>query len=153
MQLHGAHLQPIFRQAEDEYPSECCGIVSAAVDGSSVEVHACRNIQDRLHAEDPVQHPRDARIAYFIDPHDLHRVLTDVDRRRRQVIGFYHSHIDCEAYFSEEDRERAMAWGEPAYPEAVYLVVSVQQGRALGYACFTWSGAAGRFVEVDPAGP
>ncbi|MEW6753505.1 MAG: M67 family metallopeptidase [Candidatus Latescibacterota bacterium] len=143
-------LEQVFGQAEAEYPSECCGVLTAAPDGNDVEVYPCRNLQDRLHAEDPEQHPRDARIAYFIDPQDLYRVLTGAERRGRRVAGFYHSHIDCDAYFSEEDRQRAMAWGEPAYPEAVYVVVSVRQRRVQGYACFAWDEAAARFAQIRP---
>ena len=110
--------QRICRQAADEYPGECCGILTTSA-GGAMAVHPCRNIQDELHERDPAQYPRDSRIAYFIDPGELFRIVNGAEREGGRVTGFYHSHIDCDAYFSEEDKARAMAWDEPAYPEAV----------------------------------
>ena len=40
----------------------------------------------------------------------------------------YHSHIDAGAYFSETDRRNALIDGQPAYPEATYVVVAVDGG-------------------------
>ena len=86
----------------------------------------CRNIQDEIHAKDPAKHPRDSRTAYFIDPKDLLAI------GRREAQGFslaaiYHSHIDAGAYFSATDKHNALINGAPAYPEVVYVVVSVAE--------------------------
>ena len=133
LQLGKRELERIYKQAADEYPAECCGILSRAGGEQDVRVHPCENIQDRLHAEDPEKHPRDARIAYFIEPQELYDIISAAERSGGSVAGFYHSHIDCDAYFSDEDKERAMVWDEPAYPEAVYLVVSLYEGSVRGY--------------------
>ena len=65
-------LQRVRAQAMAEYPSECCGVL---LERSAPEpdrlLLPCRNIQDELHAKDPVRHSRDSRTAYFIDPKDL----------------------------------------------------------------------------------
>jgi len=114
-------------------------------------VHRCRNIQDELHAKDPDQYPRDSRIAYFIEPGELFRIVRGAEKEGGTVSGFYHSHVDCEAYFSAEDKERAMAWDEPAYPEAIYLVVSVYGDDARGHKAFAWDAAQTDFVEVEIA--
>ena len=142
-------LRRICRQAVEDYPAECCGILTTGSEGEAIEVHPCRNVQDDLHEQDPEQHPRNSRIAYFIDPQELFRIVSAAERAGGQVAGFYHSHIDCDAYFSEEDKARAMAWDEPAYPEAVYLVVSVHGEGVRGHRAFAWDREQSDFLEVD----
>ena len=53
MILTEAELAAIRRQAEAEYPAECCGVVLARPGGGDRRLHACRNIQDELHGRDP----------------------------------------------------------------------------------------------------
>ena len=56
------------KQAQAEYPAECCGILTQSADGELAVVHECENIQERKHQEDPQRYPRNARTAYLIDP-------------------------------------------------------------------------------------
>ena len=149
LQLKRGDLEKIHAQAADEYPAECCGILTAGRDGGTSEVHICENIQDRLHAEDPQQYPRDAHIAYYIEPQELYDIISTVEKAGGEVSGFYHSHIDCDAYFSDEDKERAIVWDEPAYADATYLVLSVYKRQIRGDKCFAWDAEARDFVEVD----
>ena len=150
LQLRHEDLEKIHRQAEAEYPAECCGILTVGGDGSLSRVHPCENIQGRLHEEDPEQHPREPRHAYFIDPQEYLAISAAAEGAGGRVSGFYHSHIDCDAYFSAEDKERAMAWDEPAYPDAVYLVVSVYSGNVRGHKAFGWQSTCRDFSEVEP---
>jgi len=138
----------IRRQAEAEYPHECCGaiLVQAARGGGRVLL-PCRNIQNARHAQDPVQYPRDARTAYYMDPQDVLKIV------RLESDGFgvrtiYHSHIDAGAYFSETDKRQAAPNGQPLYPEATYLVVSVLNGKVVGANAFRWDPARRDFVPV-----
>jgi proteasome lid subunit RPN8/RPN11 len=144
-------LTQIRAQAEAEYPAECCGVLllkrGAEPDRMLLP---CRNIQDELHAGDPVKHPRDSRTAYFIDPKDL---LT-IGRREGQGYGvavIYHSHIDAGAYFSATDKRNALINDEPAYPDAVYVVLSVVKGKVVDARAFVWDPAARDFVAAEPA--
>ena len=139
----------ICEQAMAEYPGECCGILTSRPGVDGIEIHPCRNIQDELHERDPSEYPRDSRTAYFIDPGELFRIVGAAERAGGKVAGFYHSHIDCEAYFSEEDKARAMAWDEPAYPEAVYLVISVHDDGVRGSRGFAWDPRQSDFAEVE----
>ena len=50
----------------------------------------------------------------------------------------YHSHIDAGAYFSATDRRNALIDGEPTYPDAVYVVLSVVSGRVVDAQAFVW---------------
>ncbi len=136
-------------QAVAEYPAECCGVLLArGAPGSDRLLMACRNIQNELHAKDPERHPRDARTAYFIDPRDL---LT-IGRREGEgyrVATIYHSHIDTGAYFSATDRQNALINGEPAYPDAVYVVLSVVEGRVVDAVAFVWDPSARDFARTE----
>ena len=146
-------LAQIRAQAEAQYPAECCGVLLVR-GGAPADrmLLPCRNIQDELHAKDPERHPRDSRTAYFIDPKDL----LAIGRREGQgyrVAVIYHSHIDAGAYFSATDKRNALIDGEPAYPDAVYVVVSVVEGKVVDAQAFVWASATRDFVAPEPAQP
>lgn len=147
LRLDRSTIESIHRHARESYPEECCGIVLAGA--AALQVRRIANIQNRLHAEDPIQHPRDATIAYFMDPKELYSVLSDAERTRQRILAFYHSHPEHGAYFSEEDRARAMAWDEPAYPEAFHLVVSVIAGDVKDQVAVAWDEKRREFVSAD----
>lgn len=149
LQLSRSDLDRIYAQALDEYPSECCGILTAGIPGGVSEVHTCKNIQDLLHQQDPESYPRDSKTAYFIDSRELYEIGSSAEKSGGRISGFYHSHIDCDAYFSDEDRERAMVWEEPAYPDAIYLVLSVRNRKINGYKCFGWDEILRDYTEAD----
>ncbi len=143
-------LAQIRAQAEAEYPAECCGVLLLR-SGARTDrlLLPCRNIQDELHAKDPVRHPRDSRTAYFIDPKDL----LAIGRREGQGYGvavIYHSHIDAGAYFSATDKRNALINGEPAYPEAIYVVLSVVDGQVVDTGAFVWDLTMCDFVAREP---
>ena len=136
-------------QAVAEYPSECCGVVMEQP-GAPPErlLLACRNIQDDLHAKDPTRHPRDARTAYYIDPRDL-IAMGRCEAKGFRVLTIYHSHIDAGAYFSPTDKHNALINGEPAYPDATYVVLSVVERRVAEAGVFRWDAALRDFAPID----
>jgi adenylyltransferase/sulfurtransferase len=138
----------IGRQAQREYPHECCGVVIAR-DGER-RVLPFRNIQNAKHAEDPVRFPRTAEKAYYAHPDDIRAMSDLVDNKGFTLDVIYHSHPNTGAYFSETDREQAAprSLGEPAWPTATYVVVSVDQLGAQEWAAYRWSGATHDFIEV-----
>ena len=136
-------------QAENEYPWECCGVIleKEGFPGQRLLI-PCRNVQNELHAKDPARYPRDARTAYHVDPKDLLRIgHLESDGYRVWVI--YHSHIDAGAYFSETDKQNALVQGEPTYPEAIYVVLAVVEGKAAKTAAFAWSPEKRDFVPLE----
>lgn len=138
-------------QAAGEYPAECCGVVMARTDTPADRLLLpCRNIQDELHARDPVRHPRDSRTAYYIDPRDL-LLIGRREGDGYRVVTIYHSHVDAGAYFSETDRRNALIDGEPAYPEAAWVVLSVLEGRVAAAAAFLWDPDRREFLPTDLA--
>jgi proteasome lid subunit RPN8/RPN11 len=146
MKLGRAVLDEIYEHAQREYPYECCGIVTG--DGSGQFVHKCVNIQNRLHSEEPEKYPRDGRTAYTIDRAEADRICSEAEKRGQRIMAFYHSHIDCDAFFSHIDREAQTVLGDPEFPDALHLVVSVTGGRVRGYKCYTWDRDKREFVTV-----
>ena len=143
--LERAALEEILAHARTTHPDECCG----AVVGHAGRDHVRRftNIQDRLHRDDPANNPRGAATAYTPEPRELFEVLRDGESPGACLKVFYHSHTRVGAYFSGEDRARAMFGDEPAYPEVTYLVVS--DSRSPGEArAFRWDEGARDYVEV-----
>jgi glutamate-1-semialdehyde 2,1-aminomutase len=146
MILTAAELADIKRHAIREYPKECCGVVVAR--GEERRVVTCRNIQDDKHAADPARFPRDARTAYFMDPADLAK-LHRLERDGFELAVVYHSHPNAGAYFSDTDRQQALMDGEPAYPDVVYVVVSVVGAAVEAAAAYRWNPVARAFERVD----
>ncbi|MBI5663586.1 MAG: Mov34/MPN/PAD-1 family protein, partial [Nitrospirae bacterium] len=118
MKLDRHIIEQIYKHAMEEYPFECCGIITGSSDKQTV--HLCRNIQNSLHEDDPSRYPRDARIAYMIDRGEFDRTVSDAKEKGEEVIAFYHSHPEHEAYFSEEDHAAQTVFGEPEFPEALH---------------------------------
>jgi len=141
-------LESIRRQAVEEYPHEACGVI--LVRAAERRLIRCRNIQNQLHTKDPVRHPRDARTAYYIDPADL-LTIGRLEGDGFAVAVIYHSHVDAGAYFSETDKRQALIGGEPAYPDATYVVVSVVTRSVEAVAAFRWNAARSDFLPVDLA--
>src|SRR5262249_44187262 len=130
----------------DEYRSECCGVVMLR--GDARRLFACRNIQDAKHAEDPVAFPRTGRSAYYMDPKDI-LAFSRLESEGFRVGIIYHSHPDAGPYFSETDREQALTGGEPNYPSATYVVMSVVGGTPKAAAAYTWNRDRRTFDRID----
>ena len=147
MKLDRHIIEQIYKHALEEYPFECCGIITGTSDRQTV--HLCRNIQNTLHAEDPSRYPRDARIAYIIDRSDFDRIVSAAKEKGGNVLAFYHSHPEHEAYFSEEDHAAQTVFGEPEFPEVLHVVVSVINRTIRDMKCFKWDGSVKAFQDVD----
>ena len=142
-------LRKIKLQAEKDYPHETCGILVGPKNekGKVTGIYPCRNVQDEYHTQDPVNFPRTARTAYFIEPRDLLRIQRENREKGFEMRVIYHSHVDAGAYFSEEDQRIALSEGRPAYPGVCYLVVSVRDGKAGDMALFDWDDGTKTFIQ------
>jgi proteasome lid subunit RPN8/RPN11 len=98
--------------ASEAYPDECCGAMLGAADGDKV-------VRMALPMENVSQGPKRSR--YELRPEDL----LGAEKRARQegmdLIGIYHSHPDCDAYFSETDLKNSCPWYS-------FVVLSVRGG-------------------------
>jgi [CysO sulfur-carrier protein]-S-L-cysteine hydrolase len=134
------HLKEIHSHLMGEYPFEGCGIVIGKLGSTDQDIlFRCTNIQNKLHGMDPENFVRDARTAYNIDPKELMKILKEVESKQLPIKVFYHSHPEHDAYFSEEDKRMALFDGEPIYPEASYLVVSIYEKQIRDQTLFSWN--------------
>lgn len=147
MKLHNDIIDKIYKHALDEYPDECCGIITG--NDNKQTVHLCENIQNRLHAEDPLRFPRDARTAYVIERSDFDGIVSSAREKGEDIIAFYHSHCEHEAYFSEEDVAAQTVFGEPEFPSAFHVVVSVINGRIHDITYFLWDRELKKFIVLQ----
>lgn len=134
MRLMAAH-------AEEEYPRECVGVLIGHWDRPDENVLSrLTNVQDRFHRDNPGVFTRDARTGYFVDPKEVYGLSERLKKEGKNILAFYHSHPDHESYFSAEDHSAAVMWGEPVYPGAVYVVISVFAGKVKEAKVFEWDG-------------
>jgi len=147
MSISRAALHDVRRHCREEYPDECCGVIVGLAGGSN-RVIRVRNIQDEMHEKDPVAYPRTARTAYSGHPADLRAALDLAEEPGCRLVAFYHSHPDHDAYFSAEDTAQATPFGEPSYPEALQLVVSVRDRSVEATKAFAWSPEEAAYVEA-----
>ena len=147
MKLNKDIIEEIYKHALKEYPDECCGMVTG--DSDAQDVHLCKNIQNTLHAEDPVRFPRDARTAYVIEREEADRIISSAAKQGKEIMAFYHSHTEHEAYFSEEDFAAQTVFGEPEFPDALHVVVSVRNGKINDLKCFRWDRYKKVFIVME----
>jgi proteasome lid subunit RPN8/RPN11 len=138
-------LQAMEAHALSAYPEECCGTILEH-EGQEV-VHRILNVQNSLHQKNPEEYPRDARTAYYMEPRELLAALKEVEEGKK-LKAFYHSHPEHDAYFSEEDKTRAMAWNEPTYPDSAYVVISVYNRVVKEVCAYAWDAEKRDFLEI-----
>ncbi len=140
-------LAEMYAHARRDYPNECCGIVFGPKDAPVADrAVPCANIQNQLHAENPVAHVRDARTAYSLSAADLFKLGKSL-RSDAPAKIVYHSHVDVGAYFSDTDQAVAQMDGEPSTP-IEYVVIDVRGSGVGGAAQFAWDTAQRRYVEI-----
>jgi proteasome lid subunit RPN8/RPN11 len=140
-----ASLAALHVHACETYPDECCGMLVER--NGREEVVRVTNMQNELHARDPEQFPRTARIAYTMGSEAV-PILIGAERGALTLRAFYHSHPEHDAYFSTEDRKQAMGgWDEPNYPDAAQIVMSVRNRAVQTTKVFGWDTARREFVE------
>ena len=140
-------LDAVLAHARETHPEECCGALVRKA--GRLEAWRLQNVQNELHRRDPAANPRTAVTAYALGVADVERL--DGARAGDPAVGtleaIYHSHTKVGAYFSGEDRARAMFGDEPLYPEIAWLVVS--DSRETGEArAFRWDDEQRDFLEV-----
>ena len=107
------------------------------------------NLANKYHAADPEGHPRTGREYFEINALTFERAIGAAGDAGRAVKVFFHSHLDCGAYFSQEDAASMTLGGTagPTYPLA-YLVTAVDLGVVTAHRLFVWDSPSARFVEA-----
>jgi proteasome lid subunit RPN8/RPN11 len=100
--------------AESTYPNECCGVMLGHIDGDSKSVTIAQPLENVS--------PGSQKARYELRPEDLLAADREAARQKLDLIGIYHSHPDCDAYFSETDLKHSCPWYS-------FVVLSVQDGK------------------------
>jgi proteasome lid subunit RPN8/RPN11 len=106
----------IRRHGEETYPHECCGVLLGRAAGDTRNVTktvCCGNTRD----DSP--HNR-----YHIAPQELVRVQRQAREAGLEIVGFYHSHPDHPAHWSQTD------FAEAHWIGCSYVITSVEKGIA-----------------------
>ena len=92
------------------------------------------NVMTKLHVEDPIAFPRDARHAYYMSELEYLRALEEAGARQETVSAVYHSHFGQGCYLSQDDLAFAAHPLFP-FPDAAQIVVSVLGDRVQDVGC------------------
>lgn len=125
--IRAEHLTAIRTHGEQAYPEECCGLLLGRFETGEqkllVDTWAVENTW-RGAGEFGLDDGQTVRRRFLITPEEYRRGESAARNQGLEVIGTYHSHPDHPAVPSEFDRGNA-------WPVYSYLIVSVQQGRAI----------------------
>jgi proteasome lid subunit RPN8/RPN11 len=99
--------------ARSTYPNECCGAMLGKIDGDRKEVLAAMRLENSSAGSQAAR--------YELRPQDLLAADKEARRQGMDLIGIYHSHPDCDAYFSKTDLENSCPWYS-------FIVLSIKDG-------------------------
>ena len=116
MKISRRELLLIKQHAEFETPNECCGILG----GKNNQV---KNV---YHIDNVVASPT----RYLMDPEQQLKATLDLENRGLEIIGFYHSHTNSEAYPSSTDVRMAVQSG---WLDILYILISVKDSEVKAY--------------------
>ncbi len=106
--------EEMVRHAMAAYPDECCGAMLGRTETDT------KVVTSALRLENAYDGPRLRR--YELRPEDLIAAERAARASGLSLIGIYHSHPDCDAYFSETDLKNSCPWYS-------FVVLSVRQGK------------------------
>jgi proteasome lid subunit RPN8/RPN11 len=105
--------QAMIAHARQAYPNECCGAMLGTIDDGA------KNVREAIALENAFEGAQAAR--YELRPEDLLKADKAARERGMDLIGIYHSHPDCDAYFSTTDLQNSCPWYS-------FVVLSIQKG-------------------------
>ena len=117
LKIGKSHYEAIRHHGEETYPHECCGVLLGQVDDDA------RTVTSTARAGNT--RTDSAHNRYNIDPKDLIRIQREGRERGEDIIGFYHSHPDHPARWSQTDLAEAHWFG------CSYVITSVEKGKAV----------------------
>ncbi len=101
--------------AEAHFPNECCGILVGTIDNDVRQV--AEAIPMRNAYQGGTQEDR-----FEMDPAELRAADEAARAKGFEFLGTFHSHPDCDAYFSKTDLTNCVPW-------VPHIVMSVKNGK------------------------
>ena len=102
------------KHAEATYPNECCGAMLGTSDGDTKSVRVATALDNAFTGEQGAR--------YELRSEDLLKADAEARRQGMDLIGIFHSHPDCDAYFSTTDLQNSCPWYS-------FVVISVKGGK------------------------
>jgi proteasome lid subunit RPN8/RPN11 len=100
--------------AESKFPNECCGAMIGRIEGDEKRVTGAVPMENAYAGEQGAR--------YELRPEDLLAADRSARAAGLDLIGIFHSHPDCDAYFSKTDLENSCPWYS-------FVVLSVKSGK------------------------
>ncbi len=113
IRIESAPWAGMVKHAQASYPNECCGAMLGTTDGEN------KIVREAIALENAFEGAQAAR--YELRPEDLLAADKAARERNMDLIGIYHSHPDCDAYFSKTDLQNSCPWYS-------FVVLSIQKG-------------------------
>jgi proteasome lid subunit RPN8/RPN11 len=132
-------LKQMRAHGERDYPYECCGLMLGKFEGGHKQVLETYAISNAREEEAK-------RNRFLIRPEELMRGEKYAREQGLDVVGFYHSHPDDVAVPSQYDLEHA-------WPTYSYIVMSVEQTRAVDLRSWEMESDRSRFNEEEILAP
>lgn len=146
-------LDDVERAARDAYArdEEACGYLDGPAADPLLADRAVEleNLANKYHQMDPEAHPRTGREYFKVNALKFERAVAAGVTAARPVKIFFHSHLDCGAYFSAEDAASMTMGGteDPTHALA-YLVTAVDAGAVTAHKLFIYNSVERRFDEA-----
>ena len=99
--------------ARATYPNECCGVMLGRAGGDDKAVVTAIPLENA--------YPGAQRERYELRPEDLLFAEREARRQSMDLVGIFHSHPDCDAYFSATDLKNSCPWYS-------FVVISIRKG-------------------------
>lgn len=153
LKISRAALAVIEQAARDGYArdEEACGYIEGPLEDPLLADRAIEleNLANKYHRVDPEGHPRTGHDYFKINALKFEKLLAAGEAAGRPVKVFFHSHLDCGSYFSEEDAA-SMTMGDGSGPtyQLAYLVTAVDQGQVTRHRLFVWEEGSKSFAEA-----
>lgn len=117
LKIPGKEYEALRRHGEETYPHECCGILLGRFEHDGSRLVTCIARCGNTRTDSP--HNR-----YNIAPGELVRIQREGRERGEDIVGFYHSHPDHPARWSQTD------FAEAHWIGCSYVITSVEKGKA-----------------------
>ena len=101
-----ALVDELIAHAREDVPNECCGLIGGS-DGNAASLYRSINAEA-------------SPLRYSLDAKDQFRIMQAIEDAGEELLAIYHSHTASAPYPSQTDINLA------AYPDAVYLILSLQ---------------------------
>ena len=114
IEIEASPWRTMVAHAERTYPNECCGAMLGRV------VEDKKLVTDAVPLDNAFKGEQAER--YELRPEDLLAADRAARDRGLDLIGIFHSHPDCDAYFSETDLKNSCPWYS-------FVVLSVENNK------------------------